>query len=939
MQKLLLLFFLFCGTSLFAQKFPGLVKGHLQEDAGQQAVADATVSVLSAKDSSLVSFTVSSGSGYFEIKNLDTGAYYLLVSLQELETLKQSFIISDSSRVVDLGKLALNKSYRTLAEVVVTDETPIKVKGDTVAYNAGAFKTKPNATVEDLLKKLPGVQVEKDGTVKAQGESVQKIYVDGKEFFGNDPKLATKNLAADMIDQVEVYDDMSEQSKFSKIDDGSRAKAINLKLKKDKKKGVFGKANAGLGTNQRYDAGLTANYFKGATQLALIGKANNTNNVGFTVSDMMGLFGGGGFGGGGGNMMMMRGGGNLSGAGSGPAGITKTASIGLNYRDVWSKKIDLTSSYFFNHAAAANTRKSFRQTFLKDATLEGDQLTQSENTNDNHRFNLNLTYVIDSMNSIIYSPNVSIQNSSANTTDTLFTGERNESAVTKLNENRTINDNSGDGINWNNNLIWRRKLGKAGRTFSANLTNTISRSNRAGQSSGQQRFYSNGQLVRDSLYNQQYDQRNTTDNYGITLSYTEPISRDKTLELNYGYNNNATGSDRKTFAFNNVSGKFENPVDRLTNQFENNTTFNRFGTNLRITKKKYNYQLGLSLQQTTLKSDNLSTKTFIEQKYTNLFPTAAFNYNFARNKNIRFNYRGRTNQPSVTQLQPIRDVSNPPYFTEGNPDLRQEFVNNFSLSYNFFDMASFRNLFAFVTFSNTGNKIVNSTVQLPFGNQLSRPVNVDGVYNASGTFNLGFPIKKMKGGNFNTNTRINYSRDVSLVNETKNFIRNITLGEDLRLSYNFKEKLDLSASAGVTYTSANYSIQKNRNEAYFTHLYSADLSYTFPGHFILATDVDYTANTGRSDGFNQSFTMWNASFAKQLFKSKKAELKFSVYDLLKQNQSISRTVRENYIEDVQNTVLQRFFSLSFTYNLNKMGGKNALPPMMEKATRNIRINH
>jgi hypothetical protein len=304
---------------------------------------------------------------------------------------------------------------------------------------------------------------------------------------------------------------------------------------------------------------------------------------------------------------------------------------------------------------------------------------------------------------------------------------------------------------------------------------------------------------------------------------------------------------------------------------------------------------------------------------------------------LRFNYRGRTNQPTVTQLQPIRDESNAPYFTEGNPDLNQEFSNNFTLSYNFFDMIKFRNLFAFVTFGNTYNKIVNNTTFLRNGAQVTKPVNLDGTYFVNGTFNIGLPVKRMKGGNFNTTTRINFNNDASLVNGERNNIKNLSLGEDIRLNYNYKEKLDMGITASVTYNAVEYSIQKQNNDNFYTHVYSADVTYTFPKGLILSTDVDYTANTGRADGFNQSFTMWNASIAKQVFKSKRGEFKLSVYDILKQNQSIVRNVRDNYIEDVQSTVLQRFFSLGFTYNINRMGGKNMMPRALERATRGVRI--
>ncbi|HEX8315312.1 MAG TPA: carboxypeptidase-like regulatory domain-containing protein, partial [Flavisolibacter sp.] len=321
---------LFCiSLAASAQKVSGTIKGILQDSVSATVLSDATISVIKLPDSSLVSFTLTTSSGYFEIKNLEPGEYLVTSSFVGLRTFKKKFTISVANPVEDFGTVRLQRADKYLDEVVIT-EAPVKVNGDTISYKADAFKTKPNATVEDLLKKLPGVQVERDGTVKAQGENVQKVYVDGKEFFGNDPKLATKNLTADMVDRVDVYDDMSEQAKFNGIDDGSRAKAINLKLKKDKKKGIFGKVNAGYGSEGRYDAGVTANYFKGATQANIIAKSNNTNNVGYTMSDMLGMFSGGGgsmtMGGGGnmgggiggGGMMVM--GGNRGGGGSGNPG-------------------------------------------------------------------------------------------------------------------------------------------------------------------------------------------------------------------------------------------------------------------------------------------------------------------------------------------------------------------------------------------------------------------------------------------------------------------------------------------------------------------------------------------------------------------------------------------------------------------------------------------
>jgi hypothetical protein len=948
MKKIFTLVFLVFSLFAFAQKTVGTVKGNLEDAEGGARLADATVSVVNLSDSTLISFTITGPTGYFEIKNIAEGKYDLVVSYTGFRTTRKKFNITAAEPVADFGAIAMDRNYSTMEEVIIKDEAPIKIKGDTISYNADAFKTKPNANVEDLLKKLPGVQVERDGTVRAQGEQVQRVYVDGKEFFGNDPKLATRNLTADMVDQVEVFDDMSEQAKFNGMDDGSRSKAINLKLKKDKKKGIFGRAYAGAGTQERYDAGVNANFFKGATQTSLIAKSNNTNNVGFSVSDIIGMtgnsgggFGGGGFGGGG-AMNVVRGavgGGSVGGLnlGSTGAGITSSSQLGVNYRDTWSKTFDVNGSYFYNRASTLNDRKSFRTTFAPDSVLLMDGNTKARATNDNHRINLNVIVNIDSFNSLIYTPNISFQSSSSYNLDSFHTDAQKGDSRFLTNESIADNSNVGDGYNWSNNLIWRKKFRRAGRTFSVNLSNTLGQTNRDAFSLVNARFFNNnGVKWRERITNTLNATESETRNYGINISYTEPIARDKILEILYNNTNNTSESDRRTYNYNNGSGKYDKLIDSLSNHFENTNTSHRFGSNLKFVKKKYNYQLGFSVQQTTLESNNLVKNTTIKQKFTNLFPTAVFNYQFARSRSLRFQYRGSTRAPSVTQLQEVTDISNYPYITEGNPNLKQEFSNNFTLSYNFFDIIKFRNLFAFITFNNTSNRIVNSIRQLPGGVQLSKPVNVDGYYNLLGTFNVGFPIKSLKGANLNTNTRVIVTRDVNLLDDRKNIAKNFSVGEDLRFSYNFKEKLDMGITATVNYYSASYSLQKQMNQSYYDHSYGADITYTFPKGFIFGIDLDYMINSGRSDGYNTSYALLNGSIAKELFKSKKGEIKLSVFDALNQNLNVRRNVQPNYIEDVQSSVLNRFFMLTFSYKLNRMGGRT-MPAFIERATRNIRV--
>jgi hypothetical protein len=919
MKKLLFsaLMFAVCLTAT-AQKYNGVVRGNLKDSAGKQGLHDATVSVLAAKDSSLISFTISSNSGYFEIKNVPSGDYVALISYQGFITLRKRFAITDKSPVADLGSVFMVENFKSMDEVIVRDEVPIKVKGDTIVYNANSFKVlNPNGTAEDLLKKLPGVQVERDGTVKAQGETVPKIYVDGKEFFGNDPKMATKNLTADMIDEVEVYDDMSDQAKFNGVDDGSRTRVMNLKLKKDKKQGMFGRASGGYGTDDRYNGNLSANYFKGATKLSVVARANNTNNIGFTNNDNLGIFSAGSAGG--------NRGGNSS-------GITKNWNVGTNYSDLWGKNLELTGSYFFNHLNNSNnSRSSSIYTFPKDSVVNKMQTGISRNYNDNHRANLRFTYTIDSMNSLIYTPNLNLQSSKSNRIDSSENFNTGKPDLSKVNDSRSVQENKGDGINWSNNITLRHKTSKKGRTISLNLTNSLNNNDRDGSTVSRIGSFRNGVKTRETIINQISHQKTESKNYSAGISYTEPLGRDKVLEFNYRYNKNENSSNRRVFDFDTVSGKYSRENVAQTNVFQNSNESNRLGTNFRVVKKKYNYQLGIAAQKITLISDNISKKQFIEQTYTNLFPTASFNYNFARSKALRFQYRGSTNQPSTSQLQETTDKNNALYWTRGNTALRQEYNNNFSLTYNYFNMTSFKNYFFRLGFSNTNNQIVNNIISGPRiykedtidrGVQLTIPVNANGAYNFNGNANIGFPIKRMKGGNFNTTTSVRIGRDISFVDSVKNISKNITLGESVHISYTYKEKLDISVGAGIDYNAARYSLYDQNNNSYYNYTASGDISYILPKDFIISTDGDFIATSGLASGYNQNYFLWNASFSKQMLKNKRGELKFSVYDILKQNRSISRNFGSNYIQDVQNSAVQRFFMLSFTYNLNRMGNRN-----------------
>ncbi len=974
---LLLLF----AIPVMAQKnINGTVRGKVTDTASKQSLADATVSIIDTKDSSSVAFAAANDKGVFEIKGIEAGNYRMLITFQGYQNISKNFSITPDKQTIDFGTLFMEKRSVTLQEVIV-ERPPIAIKKDTVEYNASSFKTKANEDVEGLLKKLPGVQVDRDGTIKSQGEQVQKVYVDGKEFFGTDPKLATKNLTADMVESVQVFDDMSDQAKFTKIDDGSRQKAMNIKLKKDKKNGYFGKINAGAGTDGRYDGNLSFNRFKGDMQVSLIAAANNVNKQGFSFSDIistMGGFGGGqggggqrgggggAFGGGGGGF----GGGGIGGVqivatrgaigglgfGGGSNGITSSLSTGLNYRDVWGPKIDVSGSYFFSQTKNNSVQNVYKQTnyFFNDSTALSNEDKVSQNQNDNHRFNMRFEYRIDSMNSILYTPSFNVQHSEGYSSDTTTVNSLQGGKQFLALVSKTFNDNSRDGISLNNNLLYRKRLRKTGRTLTIGWSNSYNHSDGEGNLYAPTTLFNRDGSVFSRKLSQNYhsDQITKSNNNVLSASYTEPVANNKLVELNYAYTNNQNTSDREAFDYDSLSGKYIIPNLQQTNFFENSFISNRIGANFRVQGKKYNYQLGGAVQLSSLESHvfaNGSVKdSVIKQNYTNFNPTANFNFNPKLGTNLRFSYNGRTTQPTTSQLQNVIDKSNQLNWRTGNPNLKQSFSHNFNLGYNTFKLANFQ--FVAINFNGsfTQNKIVNSVDTVARGVQQTTPVNLDGAYNAFVFFTYGKTMKKLKGGNINATTMVNFNNDVSMLYKQKSINRMWTVTQSLGLNYNYKQ-IDFGFNGSLAYNNnrLNQPSQQNQvsqiNTTYYTQTYSPEVTYTFFKTLLLSTDLDYTINSGLSAGYNQSVAYWNASVALQVFKKKDGEIKLAVYDILNQNQSLSRSVDGNNIIDTRSNVIQRYFMLSFTYNLRKGSQQNnnmqMIPRQFQRGMRNMRITN
>ena len=787
MRKIFLFIFSLCFTTLLLAQKNGSVKGIAFDTISKQPLGGATVTLLEKKDSSLVTFTMTGNDGHFELKGFANGEYRILITHVNYFNSNKIFTISDNNKNADLGNIVMNDRAKVLEEVVLENEAPpVTLINDTIQYNAGSFKVQPNANVEQLLKKLPGVKVEKDGSIKAQGEKVNRVLVDGKEFFGNDPKIATKNLPADAVDKVQVYDKQSDQAQLTGFEDGNYEKTINLKLKKDKKKGVFGKVNAGVGNTERYEGKFNVNSFKGARQFSAIGMGNNTNAEGFSFMDILNFTGelarmqqGGG-----GNMNITVSGDQAASMGMNSggrnSGINTAWGGGLNYNNIIGTKLDFQSNYFYNRYNPNSESHIQRQYFLPDSSYFYNQNSFADNLSNSHRFNLNSLFQVDSLNSIRITPSFSYQKTN-NRSQTNYQTLSQDKLLT--NEGFSNNTATSAGYNFRNDITWRKKFAKKGRTFSLSMQTSFNESDGDGSLSSINSFYTpTGLLLKRDTLNQQSTTNGDLRGYLAKAVYTEPVWKKTLLEFSVSKSHTKSNSQKITHDYNKLNGKYDQLNSTLTNDFENVYGYNNAGIRMRTQKKNYNYSFGANWQEAALEGkittgikDSLIRKTF-----RNILPNARFQYNFTRFKSFSLSYNTSTNQPTMSQLQPVPDNSNSLNIREGNPDLKQEYNHTAQVHLNFVSPYKNKNLFMYLTMQATQNKIANYDLISQLGVKTTRPVNVNGVYNINSNISYSMPVRFLK-GNVEISSNSGIFRTKQFINTVGNAIKTYSIAPEVRL--------------------------------------------------------------------------------------------------------------------------------------------------------------
>ncbi len=915
---------LLASTAAVSQKFS--VKGQVA-DSVAGPLPSATVMVLSSSDSSLVNFGVSDARGFFEIKNVSQGRYLLKISFVGYVPFTRLIETPKAGTSVDVGVLNLHVMTTELQTVVVKGDIPVIVKRDTIEYNAGSFKTKANANVEDMLKKMPGIDVETDGSIKAQGEDVQRVTVDGREFFGRDPKLATRNLPADAVDKVQVFDKKSDQAVFTGIDDGQREKTINLELKEEKRNGAFGTLMGGAGTDDRFQARASINRFSKGQQLSFLGMGNNVNEQGFSMDDYMNFSGG--------SQQMMGGGGgrfsfttdNNSGVpmnfGGRQNGIVTNWAGGINFNQDLSKKTKITASYFYSSLDQDLEQTIDRVNYLPQGSYNLLQRSRQQNLNDNHRVNFILEHQVDSANSFKLTSNISYTDSEQKQ---YSESETRTSTDSLQNESVRNNYNSSQNGVLNADLLYRHRFPKKGRTFSTTLSMRMGLTDSNGNLQSDNVFYGPSSETQNIL------QTNTQDNdnksYGAVVSFTEPLGGRKYLEANYNFRTNRNDVNRKVYDEETGAPIFNTA---LSNVYNSDYIFNKPSLNLRINRQKFNVTVGVGYQMTRLKGLLEIQDLSIDRSFENVLPAVHFNYDFSTFKHLRFDYETSMQEPGIQQLSPVVDNSDPLNLYVGNPNLKPAYQHRGMLNYTFFDTGNFINFFAFVNGTYTTNAITNSQTVNADLVRLTTPVNMDFAQSLNSNFNVGFPIQKLN-SRFNFGPTFTQSRNATLLNLQENQIEQYTYGGNARYNFNFKDIITLDLNANVSRQITDYEFDTQTDQTYLNQRYGSELNLTILRKNALNSTFDYFIYNSETNDFSQSIALFNVSLSRFVFKANAGEIKITAFNLLDQDLSVQQTATANYLQQTTTNNLGRYFMLSFTYALNKqlnpMGGRRPGGRMM-----------
>ncbi|MBP9097476.1 MAG: outer membrane beta-barrel protein [Ferruginibacter sp.] len=921
--------FLLFSQFLFAQQIE--ISGKIADTTSKSNVRNAIVMLLSAKDSVIKKYTRTDTEGKFSLDNITKGSYVLMVMHPLFADYVDNVDIDGANIMV--GTIAVTPKSKLLEAVIIKSGSPIKIKGDTTIYTADSFKVSANANVEELLKKLPGIQVDKNGQIKAMGETVEKVLVDGEEFFGDDPGMAVKNLRADAVKEVQVFDKKSEQAEFTGIDDGNTQKTINLKLKENKKTGYFGKISVSGGLlkdiDDRYNNNLMFSTFKGKRKLSAFLLNGNTGQDGLSWQDNE-KFGGesdnysmsmdedGGM------MFAWRGGGTDDEPDVNTEnGFIRNINAGVQYSNKWNDKHSFNFSPKYNNQVYDNTKTIFTQTQILD-TLTNNLVELNENANQIsavNRYNTKLraTYdiKIDSMNSLKITANANFYHTESNEAkNAITTGNTGDLKNTSSRNTESVNDKTALSAN----IIFKHKFRKARRTlsFTADWKSLATEGNSYLKSVNQS--YINGLPITGQNLNQLKDNNKQTQNLSSKLVYTEPLSKKYSLELGYEFTYISGNNNQVTYSYSPVSGKYDAQVDSLTNDFDQLITIHKPSVKLNYSNKKIKVNIGSGFGLTHFDMlDNTINQDYI-RNFTNFFPSASANYTYKPNHNFRFNYNGSTKQPSINQLQPL--TNNTDYYNQyiGNPDLKPSFTNNFNISHNSYNFIKDRWMYQSINFNQSSNAITNNRIiNTDSAKTITQPINTNGNYSFNIWAGGGFKIKKID-TRFNLNPNINYSRFADVINNKTSYSKNMSAGLGINISKSKDKKYDISLNNDFNYNT-NKTSQANATIKYYTNTLTADVTIYIHKVWSINTDYQFYARQKTAQFSNNlNNQTWNARLQKT-FRNNEFTAFIKVRDILNQNIGIERNFYSNTLSEERNDRLKRYWLVGFTWDFKNKAPK------------------
>ncbi|MCM5663702.1 outer membrane beta-barrel protein [Galbibacter mesophilus] len=907
MKKISLLFFFVVSVFSYAQDYE--LTGKVIDETTREPLEASTVYAETIQDSTMVSYTVSNQNGDF-ILEMDTPEkkVHLFITYNGYQPVKK--VVTLSKNTIDFGEIPLALQAEQLEGVsVVGERVPITIKKDTLEFNADSFKTRPDASVEDVLKKLPGVEIDSDGKITVNGKEVNKVLVNGQVFFSSDPKVATKSLPKEIIDKIQISDTKSKTQEFTGDDGDGENKTINLTIKKDKNKGYMGRAAAGYGTDERYQANGILNYFRDKERVSILATSNNINNAGFSfdeIYDMVGNTNGG--------YSFANDNGLINNFGR---GITTSSSLGASYANAEKDAYEIDANYFFAYSDSFDDQKTARENILPEGSFFTNSESRFDGSTNSNRGAANLEFDIDKTMRISIQPTLSVnRTNSVNISET--TSSDTDGNLTNSNQRQTITD--GMQRNFNNEVNIYKKLDTVGKFVRVSFSNTNV------VNDNESNFMSTREVFGNNANEESVDQMNfddtKRDDYRFEAAYRQPIAAKVFLDFEYQWRTQTNQNKKDVFDFDNTTNEYDNFNAVLSTDFtfRNIQQIPSFG--IRRDGEKWRWRVNAEYAFTDIKnSDFLQTGSF-KRNYNNLLFNASSSYAFSNNKRLRLNYRTNLNVPSVGQLQPVPNISNPLNIIQGNPDLNLTKTHRLNINYNNFNWRERTGVYLYSGGEIEEDKVVSVTTTDEDFLRTTTFTNVDGNYNMYFGFGYSKQLKKDSTFTAKVNFRpfLRYNNDVSFNNGQELVAKSFTVNPYLSTTLNFSEIVEIEPAYRISYNNTKYNIESFEDVEFVSHTASLRTTTYWPENVVWGNDINYNYNGNVSANFDKDALFWNMSLGYQFLK-KNATFKVLAYDLLNQNNNARRTTGADFIQDSQSTVLTQYFMASLSFKFDQFGGK------------------